>query len=134
MRNSEIDDIAFASKVDCRTSFAASDGGLRCRPELQASHASKRLRLWRKATETTDATPNPAAGRAFRQRRRNSGRMVTLFHSKPLNALIEQALANNADLGGAGGFWSHGKQRRLSTAPRAPGQPRPDHHPPKRPV
>jgi len=53
-----------------------------------------------KAPETTDATPGVPGGRAqhFVSGGEIPAEWWTLFHSKPLNALIEQALANNADL------------------------------------
>ncbi|HET6905458.1 MAG TPA: efflux transporter outer membrane subunit [Rhodanobacteraceae bacterium] len=49
---------------------------------------------------TTTATPNVAGGEAqrFDMGADLSGEWWTLFHSKQLNALIEQALANNHDL------------------------------------
>ena len=56
-----------------------------------------------KPPETTEATPGVSGGPA--QHFVSGGELPadwwTLFHSKPLNALIEQALAHNADLGAA---------------------------------
>ncbi len=73
---------------------------MRRRPQFHAAQGARSFELRRKAGEPTAATPGVPGGQA--QRFVSGGDIPadwwTLFDSKPLNDLIEQALANNADL------------------------------------
>ena len=92
--------------VDCR---------LHRRSRLQKAACSGCRRLCRPhPLATTASAPNVAGGDAqrFVEGSDVSGDWWTLFHSRPLNALIEQSLANNPDLKAAQAALSQAQGKR----------------------